>query len=261
MLVLYFSGTGNTKYIAERFSRKMDAVCLSIEDDADFTTLIGTHDTVVFCYPVYGSRVPRIMREFAAEHTAALKGKKLVVFITQVSFSGDGARVLCDLLPEGHVEVIYAEHFNMPNNICNFVLLRKASKKSIQNRLKKAEKLMDEVCRNINAGIVKKKGFSNIAKLLGMIQGRAWQGDSRNIAPKENTMEYRAQRSIRIDSGCTVCEVCVEVCPMKNLENSNGAIIHKNNCTICYRCVNRCPQREITIFFHTKPKWQYEGLK
>jgi len=34
MLTLYFSGTGNTEYVAKLFSQKMSAKCFSIEDDA-----------------------------------------------------------------------------------------------------------------------------------------------------------------------------------------------------------------------------------
>ena len=117
MLVLYFSGTGNTKYIAELFSEKMGAQCLSIEGGTDFDMAVAGHDIIAFCYPIYGSRVPLIMRGFVARHMAALKGKNLIIFATQLMFSGDGARVLCDLFPKGHIKVTYAEHFLMPNNV------------------------------------------------------------------------------------------------------------------------------------------------
>ena len=59
------------------------------------------------------------MREFVSKYVEELKDKKLIIFCTQLFFSGDGARVFTDLLPKGYGEVIYAEHFNMPNNICN----------------------------------------------------------------------------------------------------------------------------------------------
>ncbi|MCL2703496.1 MAG: EFR1 family ferrodoxin [Defluviitaleaceae bacterium] len=259
MLVLYFSGTGNTKYIAELFSAGMDAKCVSIEEAADFNAIIKTHDRIAVCYPVYGSRVPLIMREFIARHMTALKGKELVIFATQVLFSGDGARVLCDLFPEGHIKVIYAWHFLMPNNVNNFAPLRKTGSKSIQKRIKIAEIKMARVCRDINAGIERKRGFSALAKMLGKIQGIPWQGNSKNAFASGNTMENRAKKSVRIDADCTVCNICVECCPMRNLENRQGAIVHNNNCTVCYRCVNLCPQKAITVFLKSKPKWQYEG--
>ncbi|MCL2372462.1 MAG: flavodoxin domain-containing protein [Defluviitaleaceae bacterium] len=107
MLTLFFSGTGNTEYIARAFSQKMQYHCLSIEDEADFPAEIAAADTLAICYPIYGSRVPLIMREFVARHMDIFRGKKLVILVTQLIFSGDGARVLCDIFPAGHVEVIY----------------------------------------------------------------------------------------------------------------------------------------------------------
>ena len=99
MLMLYFSGTGNSKYIARQFSSRMGCGCLSIEDNVDFNSLIRKTDTVAVCYPIYGSCVPRIMREFAKAHSEALKDKKLIIFCTQMMFSGDGARAFARLLP------------------------------------------------------------------------------------------------------------------------------------------------------------------
>ena len=260
MLILYFSGTGNTQYIAELFGQKMGADCHSIEETVDFPALITTHDTIAICYPIYGSRVPRIMREFVASHMAALKDKQLIIFVTQLIFSGDGARVLCDLFPPGHAKVIYAEHFFLPNNVCNFALLRKTSAKNIRRRLKKAEKKLEGICRDIGAGIVKKRGFSPVAQLLGKVQGIPWQGNSANVRPQPGSMDDRASRSVRVDADCTRCGICVDICPMRNLAIDNGTLEHKNNCTLCYRCINRCPQRAITVFFHAKPRWQYGGV-
>jgi len=230
MLTVYFSGTGNTKYAAELFSGRMGGRCFSVEDDADFAAEIKACDTVAFCYPVYGSRVPLIMREFAVKHMDALQGKKLIVLVTQTIFSGDGARVLCDLFPTGHVEVVYAEHFFMPNNVCNFALLRRTGESKTRKYMRLAERRMDGVCRNVKLGIVKRRGFSVVSRLLGKIQGRPWQGDSGNVFAGKGTMEYQAKHSVRVDGDCTACNVCVECCPMQNLENRAGTIVHKNNC-------------------------------
>jgi ferredoxin len=261
ILTLYFSGTGNTKYIADLFSKKMGADCFSIEDNDDFANAILSHDAIVVCYPIYGSRIPLIMREFIARHMEVFKGKKLIIFVTQLTFSGDGARVLCDLFPKDYIEVIYAEHFFMPNNVCNFALLRQTSDKSIQKRMKTAEVKINKICRRIKEGKVKKRGFSLVSRLLGKVQGKPWQGDSRNPHAAEGTMEYKAKHGVRIDEDCISCNACVHQCPMKNLENNQEIIVPKDNCTMCYRCVNLCPKRAITVFFHKKPKWQYKSIR
>jgi len=286
ILCLYFSGTGNTKYIAELFSSKMAAKCLSIEsretnpckfepceiepreikpqdndkNTPNFASEIAQHDTIAICYPIYGSRVPLIMREFIAKHLSAFAGKKLVIFVTQMIFSGDGARVLTDLFPSGHIEVIYAEHFFMPNNISNVAFLRRPSDKHLKRRARSAEKKMAKVCRNIKNGKIKKRGFSAFSKLLGKIQGKPWQGNSSSTVATEGTMEYKAKCNVHIAENCNACNICVKCCPMDNFEATKGIITQKNNCTACYRCINLCPQKAISVWFSKKPKWQYKGV-
>ena len=258
MLTLYFSGTGNTKYIASLFSKKMNAGCISIEADTDFAAEIKAHETITFCYPIYNSRVPRIMREFAHNHMTDLVGKRIIILVTQQVLSGDGARVFADLFEEGAIEVIYAEHFNMQQNMGNIPvwwMLFKPTKRSQQKFIKKTNAKMNIVCNNIKNGIVKKRGFSKFSKLLGCIQGKLWQKNTKDIKPVR--LEKKLMSGIRIHKNCTACNICTKVCPMKNLINHKGQLQHMNNCTVCYRCVNKCPQKAITVYIHLKPKWQY----
>ena len=260
MFTLYFSATGNTKYIAELFSDKIGATCLSIEADADFASEITSHDTIAFCYPIYGSRVPRIMREFVEKHMDNLQGKKIVILVTQMMFSGDGARVFTDMFADDAVQVIYAEHFNMPNNICNTPILKHASKRKIEKYKAKTEKKMARVCKDIENGTIRKRGFSKLSILLGSTQGKTWQGDSKNPHLNKNSMEQKAKSAVKIHDDCNSCGLCVKICPMRNLQMQDETLQHLNNCTLCYRCVNRCPQKAITVLFHRRPKWQYRGL-
>ncbi|MCL1882818.1 MAG: EFR1 family ferrodoxin [Defluviitaleaceae bacterium] len=261
MLTLYFSGTGNTKYVADLFSNKMGAKCFSIEDDINFSAEIKAHSTIAFCYPVYGSRVPRIMRIFAHKHMTELRGKKVIIFATQQLFSGDGARVFSDLFEPGIIEVIYAEHFNMQQNMGNIPVwwfLFKPTEKTNQKFIKKTNAKMDIICENIKNGIVVKRGFSGFSKLLGLIQGVPWQKNTRAIDTPQG-LEKFVMQGIRINKDCTACGLCAKICPMKNLKKRDGKIQHANNCTVCYRCVNRCPKKAITVYIHLKPKWQYNG--
>ena len=260
MLTIYFSATGNSAYIARKFSEAMGGKCLSIEDKAGFAAEIAGAAAIAFCYPVYGSRVPLAMRMFAAEHMQALKGKQLVIFATQLIFSGDGARVFTDLFPKNHVQVIYAEHFLMPNNVCNLAILRQTGAKRTQKFLRRAERKIQRVRDDIQSGRAKLRGFSAVSRVLGSLQGKAWQGDSRQVRPGKNTMEHKAMRAVKIHPQCNACGLCAQACPMKNLGQNQGKITHNSNCCVCYRCVNLCPRQAITVLFHKRPKWQYKGL-
>ena len=249
MLMLYFSGTGNSKYIANLFAEKTGAKCHSIEENLDFAKLIVGHDKVAFCYPIYGSCVPRIMREFVSAHAAQLNDKKLIIFCTQLMFSGDGACAFTRLLPNSRDNVVYAEHFNMPNNICNFALFPVKNREQAKKYLLTAEKKMNKVCNNIKQGIVKKRGFSTFSWLLGKVQSASWP-----------TIEAKNISSARVDKDCVRCGICVKLCPVKNLSLDEKGIKQHDNCIICYRCVNACPEKAITVLLHKKPWVQYKGV-
>jgi ferredoxin len=244
--MLYFSATGNSKYIAELFGGNMNAPAHSVEENLDFEALIAANDTIGFCYPIYFSRVPRILREFVDRYMELLKGKKLIIFCTQQLLSGDGARAFAALFPRNHVQVIYAEHIFMPSNIWPVM----TNKRLIKKFFIRAKPKMQAVCRNIKHGVVKKRGFNVGSQALGLIQ-----------APIMPWAERKALESIRINSDCNGCGVCVAACPMKNLACEDGGIVHYHNCTLCYRCVNKCPQKAITVVFHGKVKAQYEAPK
>ena len=251
MLMLYFSGTGNSKYIAELFCKQMDAACHSIEEKLDFAELITNEQTIAFCYPIYASRPPRILRDFVSRHIEALRGRKIIIFCTQNIFSGDGARSFVDLLPENHVEVLYAEHFLMPNNVSNLFFYPMSSERGIKKYVTRAEREMKIVCRNIKNGTIKKRGFNLISRLLGLPQGVCvpW-------------IEKRTKNSVRINENCNGCNLCVSICPVNNLicENEKTIPIAAGNCIICYRCVNQCPRKAITTMFNAKVRKQYKGI-
>lgn len=250
MLTLYFSGTGNSKFVAERFAAGMGGACLSIEESADFGALIREAEAVAFVYPIYVSRVPRILREFVTAHAEALTGKKLVILCTQLGFSGDGARCFTDLLPRRAATVLYAEHITMPNNINNFWIFPQTSARRIPRLARKAERTVARVCADVKAGKIRKRGFNPFSRLLGLLQG-VWMP----------TMERLSDDAVRIGGECTGCGLCVKNCPMKNLSLVNGKAAAHGNCTECYRCMNLCPTRAIRIFFKKKVKWQFQGIK
>ncbi|MCL2719566.1 MAG: EFR1 family ferrodoxin [Lachnospiraceae bacterium] len=251
ILILYFSGTGNSKYLAEIFAIEMNAACHSIEEEINFKELITNHDTIAFSFPTYGSRVPRILRDFTGKYARLIYRKKLILFCNQMAFSGDGARAFTYIYPlkyRKNLNVVYAEHFIMPNNVGNVFITPLASKKKTRRYFARAKLKMENACDEIKAGIILKRGFNPISRGLGLLQG--------TIMP---ILELMARDSIYVRENCTGCGLCVKKCPMKNLTNENGKISGKGNCIICYRCVNLCPEKCITAFFHAEVKNQYRG--
>lgn len=246
MVIFYFSGTGNSKFIAELFAEKMDCQCLNIEEQKKFAEIIDHTDIIAFCYPIYGSRPPRLMREFVTENKLFLNGKRLIIFCTQMLGSGDGARCLTDLLSDISYTVIYAEHFLMPNNINNLFFLPIASDKKNNDYYSKARKRMEIVCQNIKSGKIVRRGFHTLSKWLGLMQGAFMPA-----------LEEKGKNLVHINENCTQCGICVNACPLGNLKLSEDGVTAGGNCMMCYRCTNLCPQKAIKVLLGAWPKKQY----
>ena len=254
-IMYYFSGTGNSRFIAERFAEIMRRLCgreweaHSIEEEIFVPRLMEACPVIGFCYPIYGSSVPRIMRDFVLRHKEHLAGKKLVIFCTQLIFSGDGARALTDLFRGVPCEVILAEHFSMPNNVCNLAILKIRNGNEIKVKLHRAQRRLERACRALCGGEIKRRGFNPLSHLLGLIQ-----------RPGFLQMEKAAADKVFIDDdACTLCGLCMKECPTENLFRDGSKIAAKGNCTLCYRCINRCPQKAIAVWLHKKPVKQYRG--
>ena len=250
MVVFYFSGTGNTKYVAENLAKQMRSDCYSIEEQQDFDALIRENNTVCFCYPIYCSGVPRIMREFAEGLKMALKGKRVAIFCTQVMYSGDGARAFTDIFPENWFKVVYAEHFFMPNNLCNVLPEWTFDDRLIRWEKFCADRKIKRISRHIMGGKVHKRGFNKISYKMGYAQRKYQLG-----------ADEKAKNGVEVSDDCVKCGLCVKKCPMQNFELGEEKAVPKGNCIYCYRCVNLCPKKAITVVYRKEINKQYKGIE
>ena len=94
MVGVYFSGTGNSRYVIEVFLRSFEAKAFSIEND-NVIEEIKKYEHIVFSYPVQYSTVPKILRDFIIENKSLWSNKKVFIIATMGLFSGDGAGSRC----------------------------------------------------------------------------------------------------------------------------------------------------------------------
>jgi ferredoxin len=253
-LYLYFSGTGNTKFVVEKFCElyeesNEDYQIHSIEEkNINFYQLIEKSNTIILAYPIHDSMIPFIMNDFLIENKQAFQDKKLMVIITQLLFSGDGGALPKYLLRKQNIKIIQSIHFKMPNNLTDVPIFPVKTYEESKLDVLKTEKKIEEVVKRIKLGKTYKMGRRIYSWPLGFFTQR---GLGKLFVKK-------FKNSLKIDNNlCSKCQKCIKLCPTDNLYLEDNIVKHKGNCTICYRCVNSCPEKAISIIFKHKPKKQY----
>lgn len=250
MLTIYFSGTGNSRYIARRFSQVMQGECLSIEDQADFSVRMRAHTRLAVCYPIHNGGVPRIMREFAAAYRDDFRGKQMILLCTQMLSSCDGACAFTDLFPDNWFTVIYADHFLMPGNLCNILPSWTYGPRLTQWEKERANAKIHRIEQHLRQHRVRQRGSGPVSRLLG-----TWRRQN------QSSDAAASRGNVHVGPECSGCGTCAGQCPAGNLVlNGHGPVMANNNCMHRYRCVNLCPQKAITVAFHRPVIHQYPGI-
>ena len=254
LTAFYFTGTGNTRYIAEKLCKKLSAAyrteLIDITSAGDFTGQLMQADVVLLAFPIYGSAPPIPMRQFVHRNGRLFNGKDVLIAETQYFFSGDGAASIGRTVKKLGGNIIGAEHFNMPNNLADCKIFPIKNAEEQQKILARAEKRMDAFAKRILHGKAKKRGFGAFSHAVGYFCQRKfwWKG------------EKKKRNYLKIDGAqCVGCQKCAKNCPVGNLQMEKGKARALGNCVLCYRCVNLCPRRAITLIGSAPPEKQYKG--
>ena len=242
--IFYFSGTGNTWWVAEELVRQLKdkglaAVAHSIEaiSSAEAAILIGESALVGFGYPIYGSDLPDPMKNFMAG-LPKVSARKTLVFCTQWLWSGDGAAIGASFLKDKGYKVDWGEHFLMPNNvtvsIIRFPYTNDPARLSVV--LNRARKRIEHITEKIVSGKSFRRGFNKISFLMGCLQRLPYRG-----------FYHKLQNDIAVDPlTCIDCGECVRLCPAENIFYNGNDYLTRGSCILCLRCYNFCPVTAIT---------------
>lgn len=246
-MILYFSGTGNSRYVAEAIGKITEDETLSMNQ------MIKKHEKgemrskkpYVFVCPVYAGRIPRIVETYINE--AKFEGSKKAYFIVTCSETPwRTVDYVEKLLNEKGITMIGFNSIIMPQN---YIAMYDTPSKS------EADKIIDKSLARIKeiAELIKKEKSLVLEK-----PGRKIM--SSIINPIMYATTVNAKKFNATDK-CIGCALCVEQCSLNNIKMVNGKPQWGKDCTHCMACICGCPQNAIEYGNKTRNRYRYMNVR
>lgn len=227
-MILYFSATGNCKYVAERIAKEFNDQAVSIEKSDG---MIAFRDNEMFglVTPVHWWGLPVIVREFIRKIRIS-SGKPAFSFVvttygTSPGFTFKDAKK--ELAPRGiNLQAGYC--VKMPDIWTPMFDLSNPEEVKRQNE--EAEKYIDEVLEHI-----RKRDAGN---LMIHRQPYIFKPFTDKLLDSE-----RKTKNFHVEEQCIGCGLCAKRCPAQAIEiKDKHPVWIKSQCYLCLRCLHSCPK-------------------
>jgi NAD-dependent dihydropyrimidine dehydrogenase PreA subunit len=239
-MIYYFSGTGNSKWVAEELARLTCDTAVSIAD----IVRSGGHaevpegQPVGLVFPVYAWLPPEIVSSFVSELSADKDAYRWAV----CTCGDDAGRALEKLSKK--FSLTSAWSLRMPNNYIRS--FDTDPEDTVREKIRGAKQRLKQIAQDI----LERK------KVWDIQSGRLAGLKSALIGPAFNKFA-RDDKPFYSELSCTGYGLCESLCPADNIRLEGGRPIWLGHCLQCLACIHRCPERAIEYGKETKGKGRY----
>lgn len=233
-MILYFTGTGNSKFVAKALAEQLDDRVFCINDCTKLgkAAELTSEKPWVFIAPIYLSALPRVVEDFIRR--SRFSGSKKAWFI--VTSAGTGA-CACpafakQLSEEKDFEYMGTLNVTMPQNY--LVFFQTKGPNESRSIIEAAKPRIAE----LGGYIAEEKPFPD----SGM---KDWELITTNMILEPYYKWFMGTKKFRVSDACIHCGKCSRVCPLGNISMSGGKPYWGDRCTHCMACINLCPKEAI----------------
>lgn len=230
-MILYFSGTGNTKFVAEFIADRIDDECVSINDVIKHKRpkIFKSDRPFVIAAPIYAGCFPRHVVKLIRQ--ADMSGGEVWFIGTAGASAGKCAVELADLAAMKGLKYKGFRCIKMPNNY--IVGGNVPDKQKAEDIIRKAIPRIEEIASEIAAGGDISK--TSVSKLSNAVFGKL------NSAMAGFMEKMNCADKFSVSNKCIGCGKCAFVCPVNNIIICSGRPIFREKCMNCLACINHCP--------------------
>ena len=232
-MVFYFSGTGNSKYVAEQIANYINDKIISINDliKNNKESAFKSETPLIIVVPTYAWRIPKVVEQWI--RITKFEGNKDIYFVLtcgdSVGNAGFYAKKLCKetgLNFRGLAPIIMPENY--------LAIFPTPDKYQCQVIIKKSKPYTEILVKLIQKG----ESFpESKVSLIGKLQSGIINLIFYPLIVKD--------KGFTVSNDCISCNKCALNCPLNNIELISGKPVWKGNCTHCMACIAYCPTEAI----------------
>ena len=246
-MVLYFSATGNTEFIAQEIAKRLDDECVNLLNRVKTNDHSALHSDkpFVICAPVYVCEMPIFLAKYLKKQT--FTGCKDVYFIfTSGGYCGISGVLAVSMFKKKKMNVHGYAEFKMPRNYMANDHYAMQPKNEIEERILEACRQLDGVASTIRSGDTLTARKVALWEILVTVP----------FTPVWAKLKLTAKDFYSNDK-CIGCGKCEKLCPLNNIKIENKKPVWGGQCTHCMACIGNCPTKAIEYGNMTQKKDQY----
>ena len=240
-MVLFFSATGNCKYVASRIAEATKQEVRSVVECIRDDQYNFSDEMIGIISPAYDWGLPSIVKEFLER---ALFHTQYLYFIATYGTTPGAAGYMANKAIQGYeIDAYYS--IRMPDTWTPIFDLSTPEK--VEKFTQTTEAEIDSAIRGID---VRQKNKHMSPRTPGFIT--KWFTE-----PLYNNM-VRKTSHFHVEESCIGCGLCAKKCPVQAIEMQDGhPVWTKDKCVMCLGCLHRCPKFAIQYGKTTKKHGQY----
>lgn len=248
-MIVYFSGTGNSRYVAEMLA---DLTCDTAVDAGRMIkngekAELCSDKPYVFVSPVYVSAPPMLFLDFI--RNASLSGSKKAYFVMTCASGMGAAPVYCgELCSEKGLVYMGTKQVAMPQN---YLILFK------MNTPERAREIIAEAEPDIKLIADRISGASPFNEP----EPKGWEKWSTELVLAPYYKWFMGAKDFYVTGACIGCGKCASSCVLNNIRLVNGRPVWGESCTHCMACINLCPKTAIEYGSKTPGKQRHKCPK
>ena len=249
-MVLCFSGTGNSQYVAQRLADALSEPLLRLNDriKSGDAAPLATGQRLILVTPTYAWRIPRLVEDWLLKTELPDAGQAWFV-MTCGSEIGNAARYNRALCRKKHLVYQGTAQIVMPENY--IAMFNAPQADEARQIVAQAEPDIDRAIAAIAAGQPLPPPRSNLY--------------DRFMSGPVNPLFYSLfvkDKAFTVGDACTGCGQCARLCPTNNITLQGGKPAWSGHCTHCMACICRCPAAAIEYGKKSlgKPRYHFASL-